>query len=213
MPTTRREFDRQRKDTPPYLTNTSSNTAGGVMRFPAASTAWLTSSVAMMHAAASQTLESAKSCPGQTLKRTSRFSGPRHHNFGDSLDNVPPAEPKYDVPRIQRFQGLWVHFHETLRTECVRSRIDVVVVVHRPGPARMMRRAQSGSLGLSYQMFAIIIASAGMSKPRYWSGTIVLCGSPDSEALRPIYQARRLHDYQGVLVNSICKAISAISAY
>lgn len=96
----RHELDRQPTARPPYLTNTSSNTAGGVMRFPAASTDWVMSSVAMMHAAASQTLESANSCPGQTLGCPYRVSGTRHHHLGDSLRDAPAAKSKHDVPGI-----------------------------------------------------------------------------------------------------------------
>lgn len=43
------------------------------MRFPAASTASLMSSVAIMHATASQMLESANSCPGQALESPYRI--------------------------------------------------------------------------------------------------------------------------------------------
>lgn len=58
------------------------------------------SSVAMMHAAASQTLESANSCPGQTLGCPYRVSGTRHHHLGDSLRDAPAAKSKHDVPGI-----------------------------------------------------------------------------------------------------------------
>lgn len=78
----------------PYLTNTSSNAAGGVMCFPAASMVWLMSSAAIMHAAASQMLESANSCPGQTLDWPHRINGTVHHNHGDSLWTHRRPNPK-----------------------------------------------------------------------------------------------------------------------
>ena len=120
-----------------------------------------------MHAETNQTFASAKTFPGHSLYDAGFMLAQR----ADEYDLPPPkAENKVLWVRLVGFFPVLVH--EPLRVEQLCFWIHLLIPGHGPG-SNDIRTKIGGYSGISAdQTFGIIIVSAGISYPLYWSSFI-----------------------------------------
>ena len=113
-----------------YLTNPETKLASGMISRPNLSLAREISMVAIMFAAASQTLASAKAWPGHILKESigcERILAQKSWSWYS-----PPSESEHNIPGINVCGMLLRHLHIALWIESLRIGIYVWILSHPP---------------------------------------------------------------------------------